>query len=366
MIKYTYILQMNSEEKMKRIIAFLICLSMMLSLVACADKKDESVETTAPETEAVDLSEYETKYPLTLTDHLGRSVVIESKPEKLVSAYYISTSVMLALGLEDKLVGIEAKADTRNIYKNAAPDVIDLPSVGTAKNFDVEGCAALNPDLVVIPVKLSGVIEQLEGLGITVLAVNPESFGALLETVTMIAKATDTYYRGSNLNSDMSSGISALYGRIGDVEDKPTVYIASNSSILSTAGRDMYQDSMLEMAGCINVAGELSETYWAEVSYEQIITWNPDYIVLASDSEYTVESVLSDVNLAACDAVKNGKVIKLPDAYESWDSPVPGSFIGCMWLAATIHNTEYTMVECNKTMIEFYEEYYGFTPTRFE
>ena len=78
-----------------------------------------------------------------------------------------------------------------------------------------------------------------------------------------------------------------------------------------------------------------------EVSYEQILTWNPDYIVLASDAEYTVESVLADENLAALDAVKNKKVIKLPDTYESWDSPVPASFIGVLWLAAQIHQGEY-------------------------
>ena len=42
----------------------------------------------------------------------------------------------------DKMVGIEAKADKRAIYKLAAPDLIELPSVGTAKEFDLEGCAA--------------------------------------------------------------------------------------------------------------------------------------------------------------------------------------------------------------------------------
>lgn len=352
---------------MKRIIALLLCLSMLLSLTACANDKDNGKETT-PETEAetVDLSKYETKYPITVTDHLDRQVVIEEKPEKLVSAYYISTSVVIALGLEDKLVGIEAKADTRNIYKNAAPEIVDLPSVGTAKNFDVEGCAALNPDLVIIPVKLSGVIEQLEALGITVLAVNPESYDELIQTITVISKATDTFYRATNIISDITRAYANLGKRISDVEEAPTVYLASNSSLLSTAGAAMYQNSLIEKAGCVNVAKDITDTYWAEVSYEQILTWNPDYIVLASDAEYTVESVLADENLAALDAVKNKKVIKLPDTYESWDSPVPASFIGVLWLAAQIHQGEYTIVECNKSMIDFYEEFYDFTPARFE
>ena len=346
---------------MKRLIALFLCLAMLISLTACSNKNDKETETT-PETEAetIDLTKYETKYPLTLTDHLDREVTIEKEPQKLVSAYYISTSILIALGEEDNLVGIEAKADTRNIYKKAAPQLLELPSVGTAKNFDVEGCAALNPDLVVIPVKLSGVIEQLEALGITVLAINPESTDSLIQSIVMLSKATDSFYRGSSIISDYTKSIANLKNRVYDVEEKPTVYLASNSSLLATAGGAMYQNSLLENAGCVNVAKDITDTYWADVSYEQILTWNPQYIILASDAEYTVESVLNDENLAGCDAVKNGNVFQIPSEYEAWDSPVPSSFVGSLWLAVTIHPTEYSAVECNRDMKNFYEDYYGF------
>ena len=46
------------------------------------------------------------------------------------------------------------QADSRPIYSLAAPELLELPSVGTAKEFDLEGCAALEPDLVVLPLKL--------------------------------------------------------------------------------------------------------------------------------------------------------------------------------------------------------------------
>ena len=90
-------------------------------------------------------------YPITVTDHAGREVIIDEEPQKLVSGYYISTSLLIALELDEKLVGIEAKANKRAIYKLAAPELIDLPSVGTAKEFDLEVCAALEPDLVLLP-----------------------------------------------------------------------------------------------------------------------------------------------------------------------------------------------------------------------
>lgn len=86
-----------------------------------------------------------TEYPVTVTDQAGRDVTIEAQPTRLVSGYYISTSALIALGLQDSLVGIEAKAASRPIYQLSAPQLLELPSVGSAKEFDLEGCAALEP-----------------------------------------------------------------------------------------------------------------------------------------------------------------------------------------------------------------------------
>ena len=131
-------------------------------------------------------------FPVTVTDAAGREIVIEDTPEKLVSGYYISTSVLIALGLEDKLVGIEAKAKSRPIYALAAPELIDLPSVGTAKEFDMETCLSLEPDLVVLPLKLKDAAATLEEMGVDVLLVNPEDLSLLKDTVTLLSTATGT------------------------------------------------------------------------------------------------------------------------------------------------------------------------------
>ncbi len=53
---------------------------------------------------------------ISITDHLGREVVIPQDVKRIVSGYYITTSMLIALGLDDNVVGIEAKANTRPIY----------------------------------------------------------------------------------------------------------------------------------------------------------------------------------------------------------------------------------------------------------
>ena len=113
-------------------------------------------------------------------------------------------------------------------------------------------------------------------------------------------------------------------------------------------------------------AASVEDTYWAEVSYEQILDWNPDYIILASDAEYDVDSVLNDAALADCTAVKERHVYQLPHAVEAVDSPVPASFLGSVYLASVLHPEQVTEEYYHAAADEFYGSFYGFTPESYE
>ena len=97
------------------------------------------------------------------------------------------------------------------------------------------------------------------------------------------------------------------------------------------------------------------------MSYEQILAWNPQYIVLASDASYTVEDVLADPNLEGCAAVENGNVIQIPGDAEAWDSPVPGGILGAVWLSSELHPEECPQADSEAVIHEFYETFYGFS-----
>ena len=187
---------------MKKYLSALLALVMVVSFAGCAKTETPAPEAPAPEVsapEAPEVVEPVSHYPVTVVDQAGREVVIEEEPEKLVSGYYISTSALIALDLDEKMVGIEAKANKRAIYQLAAPELIDLPNVGTAKEFDLEGCAALEPDLVILPMKLKSAVETLEGLGIDVLLVNPENQEQLEGMISMIAAAANVEERAGQL-----------------------------------------------------------------------------------------------------------------------------------------------------------------------
>jgi len=369
----------------RKLLSILIAFSLTLSVTACGQantnenivSNTENTSTTAEEeTVSEQTSENQTtlessldeaantdipltQYPVTVTDQAGREVTIDSEPEKLVSGYYISSSLLIALDLDDKLVGIEAKAGKRPIYALSAPELIDLPNVGTAKEFDLEGCIALEPDLIILPLKLKNTAETLEKLDIDVLYVNPENQELLTDMMTLIGTATNTQAKTAQLMSFVEKQEATLTDLLAKAET-PSVYLAGNSSMLSTAGDAMYQSNMITLAGGKNVAADITDTYWVEIDYEQLLSWNPDYIILASDADYSVDDVLADPNLTECAAVKNKNVYQMPSKAESWDSPVPSGILGSVWLATILHEDLFTADEASAIIDEYYETFYDF------
>ena len=371
---------------MKKITSLILSFILLLSFASCGTEKtkddiDTSVSSavdnvesideandnevvSVPEeesnTEVLDISSYEVKYPITVTDQAGREITIEKEPESLVSGYYISSSLLIALGLDDKMVGIEAKAGKRPIYKLAAKELIDLPSVGSAKEFDLEGCAALNADLVILPLKLKDAAATLEELGIQTILVNPESYELLFEMIDIISTATNTLYKAEELKNFIASTQNTLSEKLKNAELK-NVYLAGNSNVLSTAGKKMYQNGMIELAGGSNVAAEIEDKYWVDVDYEQVLAWNPDYIIIAAEADYDIDDVLNDEALTECSAVKDKNVYKLPSDAEAWDSPVPSGILGSVWLAGILHSDVISSEESDSIIKDFYETFYEFT-----
>lgn len=339
----------------KNSLLLILAIAMIFTFVGCTVKE----EPIAPEVPVVQspVEEAVEDSTIVVTDHLGREVTIDEKPEKIVSGYYITSSMLIALGLEDNLVGIEAKADKRPIYALSAPELLELPNVGTAKEFNLEGTVALNPDLVILPIRLKDAVQSLEGLGIKVIAVNPEDMNLLKETLTMIGTATGTLDRANELITYYDDKIAEL----ATIESAAkNVYLAGNSDYLSTSTGKMYQNFMIETAGATNVAKDIDDTYWASISYEQLLAYNPDVIIIVPEAAYTKDDILNDEKLSSIKAVQNNEIYVMPSSFEAWDSPVPSGILGTMWLKSVISEEAYPFEDFKDDVSDFYKNFYGF------
>lgn len=341
----------------KRSISLILAVAITLSFIGCTStKKKEPPVGKTPVENPVDNNKFE---KVVITDHLGREITMKEKPKVIVSGYYITSSMLIALGLEDNIAGIEAKAKSRPIYSLAAPQLLKLPNVGTAKEFNLEGCIALKPDLVILPIKLKSSVKSLEDLGINVIAVNPENMELLKETITIIGKLTGTEDKANKLTTYYDTRISEM-SKLIDTTNKAKIYLGGNSGILSTATGKMYQNYMIETAGGINVASKIDDTYWATISYEQLLNYNPDVIIIVPEAKYTKKDILNDKKLSALKAVQNDKIYVMPDSFEAWDSPVPSSILGTMWLTSILNEEKYSFDTFKNDVSEFYKEFYNF------
>ena len=100
----------------------------------------------------------------------------------------------------------------------------------------------------------------------------------------MISTAANVVEKGQTLEYWISDTTAELVQSL-EGKETPSVYLAGNSALLQTAGPEMYQSTLIEHAGGVNAASEITDTYWADTSYEQILSWNPDYIILAADAD---------------------------------------------------------------------------------
>ena len=239
------------KQRFKKHVALILIGLMLLSLIGCGKPASTdtttTTEATVTEAPAASISDAATtadstpadaseegsdmrrSYPVTVTDQAGREVTIEKEPESIVSGYYISTSLLLALGLKDKVTGIEAKADKRPIYKLAAPEFLELPNVGTAKEFDLETCASISPELVILPMKLKDAAQSLSELDIPVLLVNPESEDQLKQMIELVSTATNTKENADALFSYIDVKKEMFEKDLSGVDAK-SGYLAGNSS----------------------------------------------------------------------------------------------------------------------------------------
>lgn len=348
---------------MKRInkwLAMLLAVVMALSFAACGQEPAP-----APQPEPTT----DVTYPVTVKDMAGREVTMEKQPERIVSGYYISSSACIALGLTDKMVGIEDKSAKRPIYKLAAPALIDLPNVGSAKAFDLEACIATEPDLVILPMKQKDTAQTLQEMGIATLLVLPESHEQLIEMFTLIGTATNTVKQAEKLISYYHTKLSAVTELTRDIPDdkKPVVYLGSTGDILRTAPREMYQASLITTAGGKNAGDVLEGSSWTDIDNETFLTMNPDIIVIPTDNfavsspDYTAEDVMNNPTFSDVTAVKNGAVYQMPVGYEAWDSPVPSGILGTLWMLKTLHPELYPAEQFAADVNEFYTVFYGFS-----
>ncbi|MER8094264.1 ABC transporter substrate-binding protein [Streptomyces goshikiensis] len=262
-------------------------------------------------------------FPYTVTN-CGVSSTYQAPPRRAVTMNQHATEIMLALGLEEKLVGTAYLDDAVLPAYRPAYDKVKV----LAKEYpSKEVLLGANPDFVYGG--YSSAFDKAQGrdreglakaginsrLSVEYCTQGPVGLDQLRTEITEVAKTFGVPERGAALIGTEQRRIDAVTARVKD-NAKPAVFVYdSGEASAFTSGGNGIGNEIVSLAGGTNVFADLKDTF-GDVSWEKVIERKPEVVLIYDYGGTTVEAkkqrLVNDPALAEVPAVKNRRFVVLP------------------------------------------------------
>jgi iron complex transport system substrate-binding protein len=308
-----------------------------------------------------------------ITDRIGRTVKVPLEAKRIACFFGPSYEKVFLLGSADKVAVMSIRQPPWAQKLN--PSLKKVPLMPSYSDPDVERILELGVDLVfywAFPQQ----IEKMSAAGIPVvcllsgskLPTNLEAYikeykeeirlyGEVLgDKAREIASAYCVYYdRKINRVLSITSKI--------PVSQRPKVYYISGRNVFGTQGRYSLGHWLVEMAGGTFVAEDLTQ-YMVDASMEQIITWNPDVIVVGGLT--FPDAIMTDPRWQEIKAVKEKKIYTAPEGVFIWGHGSSEVFLFVMYLAKILHPDKFQDLNLEKEVKDYYGQFYHYNLTNDE
>ncbi|MEK7787464.1 MAG: cobalamin-binding protein [Chloroflexota bacterium] len=332
----------------RKILLPIIALTLLLSACAtptatpavvppAAPTSAPAVEPTAVPTEAPTAEP--TAEPIVLTDSLGREVTLAAPAQSVVSLAPSNTEILFAIGAGAQLIG-------RDDFSDYPPEAASVPSVGSLyPNVNAEAIVALQPDLVLAAgITNPDDVKALADLGLTVYTTSvAANMDDIFNDILAVGRLVGRDAEAATLVTDLKARADAVIQKAGGVEPVKVFYEIDATDPASpwTAGPGSFIEQLLTLAGGQNI-GNVSKEQYFQISLEELVTQDPDIIILGSATYggQTPELVAARNGWSGISAVKNNKVYAFDDNLVS--RPGPRVVDGLEKLAELIHPELFT------------------------
>jgi iron complex transport system substrate-binding protein len=240
-------------------------------------------------------------------------------PERIVCLTAETTEIVFALGAGERVVGIPGTA-------RRPPEARDRARVGGFTTFRVDRILALAPDLVLAFSDLqAGVVRDLVGAGVAVLALNQRTIREIFQAILMIGGVLGREGEARGLVSDMQDEIRQLREFSSVWPDRPRVYFEEWGDP-PVAGIHWVSE-LIELAGGRDIFAELRERRDAAgrvVDPAEVVRRDPQIIVASwCGKPVDLDAIRNRPGWREVTAVRAGRVHQVP----SDDFLVPGPAI---------------------------------------
>lgn len=194
---------------------------------------------------------------------------------RIVSLVASNTEIVCALGLADRLVGLDN-------FSDHPVEVQHLPRVGRDLEIDAARVAALEPDLVLASLSVPGMERNLPALAranLPLVTIRTNGWEGLWDNIRQVAAVCGVPERAEVLTSELRGRVRRLAERVADTTERPAVYWEWWPKPPITAGGSSWISEMCRLAGGKNCFGDL-ESESEPVKLEQVRERDPAVIIL--------------------------------------------------------------------------------------
>ncbi len=215
---------------------------------------------------------------------LAAALVHAQAPKRIVSTAPSITELLYALGLGDRIVGVDR-------FSRYPAEALKKPKIGDYVNPNLEAIAALRPDLVIIPTNPIRLAERLGVLRLKVLEIDQDTIAKLYDSFRIVGEATGATAKAAQLASTVQAQLDAVRKRAAPLKRTRVMFVVGRTPNrldgLIVVGQASYLNEIITLAGGENVFRDAVAPY-PGVSLEEVLARNPDVIVDMGEMADTV------------------------------------------------------------------------------
>ena len=246
-------------------------------------------------------------------DMTGREVWLPGPAASVVALTAADVEILFAIGAGSTLVG-------RGEYCNYPPEALDVQSVQSGFETNIEQIIELQPDLLIMSMmgQTQEQVQQLESAGIACFVTDAQTIDEVYVAMDMLGQLVGKESEAAALAAEMKGTLTGLRenAEAADIGKKSIYFEVSPLEYgLWTAGTGTFMDEVALLLGLKNTFGDVAG--WGEISEEQVIERNPNFILTVGmyfgDGPTPIESILARQGWGNITAVRDKAILNLTE-----------------------------------------------------
>ncbi len=344
-------------KRNSKFLALVLSVAMLCMVLAGCGTTSDNSSSSAQDTK-------NTNSTRVITDMSGAEVEIPSEVDTYVESWFAHNAVDVML---DDAKGMLVTCANPAMYQwmyLVCDNMSKTTYAEFADGMNLEEIIAQDPDVVFG--SNEDFREMFENVGIPYVNVMFSNLEEMKESITLTAdilgdKSPAIAKKYIKYLDEQVDSIEKVASTIAD-SDKATVLHGDALIDLTVDGGDTIIDEWIRDVGAINVTAEEVTGNKQTVTMEQILNWNPDFIITGKN-QAEADEILSNGTWSAIKAVQDGNVVVNPKGVFTWDRYGVELALQLQWAAQLIYPDQFSDLDIVKATQKFYSDFFNYSLT---